>query len=302
MRLNMHDNETLKWSHDGKHYLLHARKSTGLTSPRDFWGPEYNACVFVSTTESPIAFGDRGMTDNPETFWRQCVRSWVSDSELYKAIVNHQLAGVEACPLYQYPDLVSVVVLTPAGKPDMSFICEQTSLKDQLCDRLTVEQCMALMEPHAEWSAITVVHTTHGRFVREFSLRRGPQWLKAHGWVIISKEAVMNTCMTAEQQPDQLVPSFKPATEEDWRHHAEAVIMQEVAEYNAFLEGDIYDYDVYCEGSTGWGLIQSYRNFFGPNITGTPLVKAVRCGLGEAIRDKTYERGEATPKVTYEFN
>jgi len=76
--LNMYDNDTLKWEHDGKLYCLHIQTDEEPMNPRRDWE---NPGTLMACWHRNYDLGDEISDKEPEDFWKRLVRENVPGDE-----------------------------------------------------------------------------------------------------------------------------------------------------------------------------------------------------------------------------
>ena len=89
--LNVYDNGTVKWKHDGKLYCLHVQMDESPLDPRsDFDNP----VTVMACFHRNYSLGDNVEESKPELFWQRLVRENVPESEIISAAESGKLCGI----------------------------------------------------------------------------------------------------------------------------------------------------------------------------------------------------------------
>lgn len=240
-KLNLYDNDTVKWNHDGKLYCLHIQRDETPESPR-----EWDNITTMACWHRRYNLGDKIDDKELEDFWRRLVRENVPESEIFAMAEAGQLKGIRITKNEEDPKLVDVYETyywqTVLGKSEPKECLEYEGVdKDTaiyyLLDDLTIQHCMALMEPYAEWLPLWLYD--HSGITMSCGARTYPyndRWDSGQvGWIVALKETIMaetsefvldeNGNRIREEHQHEGRPStwsykIRPLTDETWRKRA----------------------------------------------------------------------------------
>lgn len=296
--LYCYDNETIKWTHDGKDYCVHIQQETSPNfDPRDFDHESSMVCFGQYSN-----YGDYKTENTAEGFWRGLVLQVCSDEEIYNALVGKELANTIAIPFAE--DMPDNYMVCTGYKKNGEFISEDTvweqcdyvdtTMEEVIIgamDYVSVKDCMILLEPHAVWLPLWIYD--HSGVSMSCGLRTYPyndRWDSSQaGWII-----------TVTSHKEQALKQM----------------IAEVNEYDAYLRDNVYWYTTYrksesaellnieCdEFADGWDYIDDCGGFIGDDIIENGMASTVGFGLEEAIKNENYTTGTAkkTVVVKWEF-
>lgn len=313
-RLNLFGNDVVRWENDGKQYCLHIRTDEFPENPR-----EWDNVAIMACWHRRYNLGDEIAEKNPEDFWRRLVRENVPESEVYASAEAGRLCSIAVCKndeKTEFIDIYSTYLLDTKEGVRLEKSLEYAGLRkedavDYLIDIITVEDCMALLEPYAEWLPLLLydhsgLSISCGGRTGQFADRFDSGQV---GWIITLKKYIMEriaveivTNASGEpviveyQHPDS--PStygYKtiPLTEDTWRKKAVEIMKEEVEEYDQYLTGDVYGYVLYEMGDTGWLEVASCYGFYGCDAISNGIADEVGCGFRDKICECEYETGKA---------
>lgn len=111
------------------------------------------------------------------------------------------------------------------------------------------------------------------------------------GWVMVTKDDAIGNL---------------GATEKDWLEKANACIEAEIEEYDHYLRGDVWWYQIKRFENGDWEDYEACSGFIGDTIEDSGMLDAIEFNLAESLASGEYRTGEAKPKqVTvweYSFN
>ena len=294
--LNLYDNGTVKWQHDGKLYCLHVQTDETPLDPRHDWD---NIAV-MACWHRRYRLGDTVQDEKPEEFWRRLVRENVPESEIASAAEEGKLGGIRIAEhedgersglvdIYETYQLWTVVGRSEPGENLEYEGIPREAVAEYLMDDLTIGHCMTLMEPYAEWMPLWLYD--HSGITMSCGARTGQyadRWDSGQvGWIITLKKKFM------EENP--LV------TEENWRQKAFDIMEEEVKVYDQYLTGDVYGFTLYSadpeDDEPDWSEEDSCWGFFGTDILENGIEDYVGNGLREAVEAGRYDEGEAEKHV-----
>lgn len=320
LTMNLYDNDTVKWRHDGKLYCLHLQRDETPDDPRNWDNLTIMACW-----HRRYNLGDKIDDKEPEDFWRRLVRENVPESEILAMAETGQLKGIRIAKNEEDPKLVDVYETyywqTVLGKTEPKESLEYEGVdKDSaiyyLLDDLTVQHCMTLMEPYAEWLPLWLYD--HSGITMSCGARAYPyndRWDSGQvGWIVALKKTIMEETadyvldengkrIRVEHQHEGYPTTWsyktEPLTDETWRKRAVDVMESDVGIYDQYLTGDVFGFTLYeadppaDEDEPEWEETHSCWGFYGSDMIENGLCDEVGNGLVEAIRSGEYETGEA---------
>ena len=330
----LHDNQTIKWTHEGERYCLHIRQDTRPENPRE-WDPD-NRLTTMACWHSRYSLGDVNATKGLDQigFWQKLVRDNVREEEILTAVKAGKLSGIRLAKNEKNPELTDIYECvrwrTPLGASDPYESLEyeglaKESVAQYLLDDLTIGHCMTLMEPYAEWLPLWLYD--HSGIIMSCGTRTGQyadRWDSSQvGWIIMLKEKTMRELVAyVLDENGQRIRvehtheggastwSYKtcPLTDDTWRTRAAEVMADEVQLYDQYLTDNVYWYelfkDLFADDKTpDWAEEESCGGFYGDELSTCGILDNLGYGLQEAIEAGSYEIGEAERRVTvsYEF-
>lgn len=276
----IHDNMTIKWKSHGVQFcaLFKLDDDADLANPRQGDRDTVMACFHPKYTLGD----DLGATaKSPEEFWREMVKTNVSARELVEAARNEVISGLRI--VEKDGDRFDLCSLDN-GKSEAIYVgLPEEALPSAILEEIDVKGAMDVMEKHAVWL---------------------PLWLYDHSGLSMS--------CGAPEYYDQWDSSmigwivyFKPKyfSSQTWREDGLDIMQGDVAEYNKFLEGDIWSYTIYESVDGAWDEIDYAGGFLGDDLDENGMLDVMELDLYEAIMHGDYEEGEAKLKVSssYEF-
>ena len=295
LRCRMYDNDTLKWQHEGTHYLLHVRQDETADDPRSWDNVGVMACF-----HRRYCLGDKVEENTPERWWQANVRQTIPAEEIAEEAIRGNLPGIRIAGC-EDPDLVDIYEVCYLAdfqtKREAKEYLEYSGvdrryLAEYLLDDLTIGHCQYLLRNEAYWLALWLYD--HSGITMSATQGGNPyscQWDSGQvGWIYVTRERAMHT--------------LGNITEDNWRERAEEVLRGEVETYDQFLTGEVYGYELYEYeppeddedeiGESSMNEIDSCWGFYGSDIVESGLADNVDCGLLEAISAGIYEEGAAT--------
>lgn len=312
--LNLYDDDTVKWEHEGKRYCLHIRRDETPPNPRRDW----DNITTMACWHRRYNLGDEIPDKEPEDFWRRLVRENVSGEEVFKAAKAGKLAGIRLATRKGLIDIYETSYIEAAlGKGDPKEYLEYEGIEkgcvaDYLMDDLTIKHCMTLLGPYAEWLPLWLYD--HSGITMSCGSRVGQyadRWDSGCvGWIVALKKTIMEETVDyvldengekiwvehkRDGYPSTWSPLTKKLTNKTWRARAIEVMKSDVEIYDLYLTGEVYGYTVHEWDDDGdsWNEGDSCWEFFGSNIVESGICDEVGCGLRDAIREKRYETGKA---------
>lgn len=327
----LHDNQTIKWTHDGERYCLHIRQDDFPDNPRE-WDTD-NHLTTMACFHPRYDLGDADATKGLDQigFWQKLVCDNVSENEILAAAENGKLAGIRLAKNEENEELINIYetvrlnTVFGVGKPYESLEHEgvaKDAVAQYLLDDLTIGHCMALMEPYAEWLPLWLYD--HSGITMSCGARTGQfadRWDSSQvGWIVMLKETAMkelaayaldvNGQHIKVENPHEggaSTWSYKTCslTDDTWRTRAIEVMTGEVELYDQYLTGEVFWYQLYKDVSgddkdPDWSEEESCGGFYGSNLAECGMLD-VGYGLQEAIESGSYEIGEAKKRVTVSF-
>lgn len=321
--LNLYDNSTVKWEHNGKAYCLHIQQDDCPQDPRRDWD---NPVTVMACWHRRYNLGDRHQDEEAEDFWRRLVRENVGEDEILEAAKTGKLDGIRLGKNEENSELVDVYETsywrTPIGNSEPSECLEYEgvpadSVAEYLLDDLTIQHCMVLMEPYAEWLPLWLYD--HSGITMSCGARTGQyadQWDSGQvGWIVSLKKDIMkeigseyvldgNGELIRVEHKHKGAPSTwgyltRPLTDETWRKRAIGIMEADVKVYDQYLTGEVYGFTLYSENPAeddeepDWNEEDSCWGFFGSDVMENGIEDHVGNGLREAVETGAVEQGEA---------
>lgn len=322
--LNLYDDDTVKWEHDGKRYCLHSQRDEMPMNPRE----DIDNITIMACWHSNYQLGDRVEDKEPEDFWRRLVRENIPEEDVFKAARDGKLRGIrlkwKSKGVYDIYETCYWRTALGSSKAEESLEYEGISKDNVVCylmDDLNVGHCMTLMEPYAEWMPLWLYD--HSGISMSCGARVGQytdQWDSGCvGWIVALKKTVMQETVEfvldkagerirIEHKHEGAPPTWsyltRALTDKTWRTRAVEIMRDDVELYDKFLTGDVYGYTLYeaDPGNDGakWDEVDSCWGFFGSDVVENGICDNVGYGLLEAIKTEAYEEGHAQCRqVTY---
>ena len=246
--LHMGDDDSLCWEYEGKKYLAHVQLDEMANDPRN-----RDTLTIMACFHNMYILGDDLEDKTPEEFWQWLVRENVPEKEIYEAVAAGKLTGLRL-----------------------------DAVADHLYDDLTVQHCMILMEPYAEWLPLWLYD--HSGITMSCGARTGQYadpWDSGYvGWIIAMKDTIMR--------------EFGTLTDKTWRKRAIETMESDVDIYNKYITNDVYGYTLYApesvEDEDGFDLAEkdSCWGFYGSNIFESGMANYLP-GFEEAFDAGTYK-------------
>lgn len=330
----LHDNQTIKWTHERSRYCLHIHQDEFPENPRE-WDPG-NGLTTMACWHRRYPLGDTNAIKGLDQigFWQKLVRDNVGEEEILAAAKAGKLSGIRLAKNEENPELTDIYETaqwrSPLGNSDPYESLEyggltKESVAQYLLDDLTIGHCMTLMEPYAEWLPLWLYD--HSGITMSCGARTGQfadRWDSGQvGWVVMLKETAMKELVAfvldengqriKVEHPHEGSPStwsYKtcPLTDGTWRARAVEVMTGEVELYDQYLTGEIFWYQLYKDVSgddngPDWVEEESCGGFYGSDLSTCGILDNLGYGLQEAVETGNYEVGEAKKLVTvsYEF-
>lgn len=329
--LDLWDNKTVKWEHDGKRYCLHVRNDDMADSLRE---DDCGTITIMACFHRRYNLGDYKQIGKmePEEFWQKLVKENVKESEILAAGENGKIKGVRIAQNEDAPERYDIfeVAAIFGEQPKEYLEHEDVSREDivyYLLDDLNIGQCMVLLEPYAEWLPLWLYD--HSGLTISCGARVYPYndvWDSGQvGWIVALKDTIMKetTELLYDENGEpikeehnwpsgQVTYGYKcrPLTDETWRKRAVEVMKADVEVYDQYLRGEVYGYNLYEAKSPEsdaedpeWEEIDSCWGFYGTDIIENGIAGQAGCGLAEAVAAGEYEVGEAVKHTAtyYEF-
>lgn len=288
--LYLYDNETLKWEHGGKRYCLHIQHDDSPEDPRE-WN---SGLTVMACFHNHYQLGDDVGEKDAEEYWRRLVMDCVPAEEVTAAARAGKLGGVRLAPNEDEPERTDIYETccwrTVIGTSEPEEVLEYEAVPEDmityyLLDELTIDHCMTLMEPYAEWLPLWLYdHSGITMSCGERTYPYNDEWDSGQvGWILVLR--------------DTLMKNF-PLTEETWRRKAVEIMKDDVKVYDQYLTDEVCGYTLYETEDPGdepdWEETDSCWGFFGSDILESGVVDNVGHGLAEALESDAYECGEAT--------
>lgn len=330
LTLNMYDNDIVKWEYDGKLYCLHVQRDETPMNPRRDWD---NPITLMACWHRRYSLGDEIQDKYPEEFWIRMVRENVPESEILAAAESGKLSGIRIakCRGKGKKGLVDVYETcqwrTVIGNSELQECLEYAEIARDtaaayLIDDLTIEHCMTLMRPYAEWLPLWLYD--HSGLTMSCGARCGQyadRWDSGQaGWIFVLKKTIMEECgseYVLDENGERIKVEYphkgaastwgyltRPLTDETWRKRAVEFMKADVGVYDQYLTGDVYGFTLYSaeypeEGEDpAWFEEDSCWGFFGCDIMENGVEDHVGCGLRKAVEDAKIKRSEAIPHTS----
>lgn len=305
---NMYDGNTLKWRDGEKLHCLHIQQDDMPESPR-----EWDNVTIMACWHSRYKLGDRIDDKEPEDFWQRLVRENVPKSEVYAMAEAGRLEGIRIAKNEANPDCVDVYEMAAFGREKPKEYLEYEEVNKEtalyyLMDDLTVQNCMKLLEPYAEWLPLWLYD--HSGITMSCGTRSYPyndRWDSgAVGWIVALKSIIMkevgteyvldeNGARIKVEHPHKNGSSTwsyktRPLTDETWKQRAIEIMKNDVKIYDQYLTGNVYGFTLYDaepveeEEELDWEESDSCWGFYGENILENGICDHVGSGILEAIR------------------
>ena len=290
---HMYGDDTVKWEHDGKHYLLHVMNDDDPIDPRDWDNVGTMACF-----HQRYNLGDDIGKVSPEEFWRHLVCEHISALEIFEAARDGKLTGIRLEPddesecwnIFETCYLAGWQTRGEAKEYLEYSGIHYMMVSDYIMDDLTIGHCQTLLEPYIEYLDLYLYdHSGITMSCSDF----GDRWDSGQvGWYVITKEEAMK--------------NFGGINAEHWRERCREHIRGEVKVYNQWLAGDVYGFALYEYApqedadeidEDDMDRIDSCWGFFGSDILENGIAEYCP-GLQEAIAENRVEEGEATRHTT----
>lgn len=304
------DNDVFKWEHDGKRFCLHIRTDECTGSPRNEWD---NLCV-MACFHSRYNLGDDIKQKTPEEFWKDMVADLVPSASLMQAVRNEEIDGMKVIDCKDDPSCVDFCLLDrwSESKDNWSHnTIDIRWLKDEIRENLTVGDCQKLLEPYCEWMPLWLYE--HSGITISCGARTGQyadRWDSGCvGWIVALKDKIMaeTTEILYGEDGDPIRVEYKhegkpstygimsrPLTDATWRKRAIEVMEGEVEVYDQYLRGEVYGYTLYEQQEDEWVEQEPVWGFYGYDLLENGIADEVGDGFADALKNGTYEQGEAT--------
>lgn len=292
--VDLYQNETMKWTDsDGTDYQVHIQVDSNPDNPRS-WN---TSITTMACWHSRYSLGDGIGKVSPEEFWRDLVRANVSELEVIEAVEAGKLPGIRLVQkengLVDVYETTAIVTILGNSAPYEGLEYEGVTREGAaqcLLEDLTVNHCMTLMEPYAEWLPLWLYD--HSGITMSCGSRTGQyadRWDSCQaGWIIMMKEKAM---------------SEFPVTESEWRSKAIEVMEEDVKLYDQYLTGDVYGFTLYTNEDNEWIESDSCWGFFGPDIVESGLIECLPGAKGALEANECeFGRARAVRSVSYIFD
>lgn len=325
LKLNLYDEDTVKWEHDGKLHCLRIQRDECSEGPR-----EWDNITIMACWHRRYKLGDKIDDKEPDDFWQRLVRENVPEGEVFAAAEAGKLKGIRIAKNSENPELVDVYetyhINSVLGKSDHTECLEYEGIDKEtaayyLEGDLGIGHCMTLMEPYAEWLPLWLYD--HSGITMSCGSRTGQyadRWDSGCvGWIVLLKKTIMEEVGTEyvlDENGDRIKVEHKhengqstwsfltrPLTEETWRKRAVEIMESDVEVYDQYLTGSVYGFVLYeadpveDDDSPDWNEVDSTWGYYGENIIENGICDEVGCGLLDAIRSGKYSIGKAELKT-----
>ena len=290
----IHDDQYIKWMHDGMHYCVHIRQDDAEDSPRKWYNVGTMACW-----HGRYNLGDEIGNVEPEEYWQDLVRKLMSEEEIFNALVEGKCHGIEVEHNAENPAFYDVyetwIPCFGGCEPVRDLEYEQAS-KSQVVywvlDDLTMKYCQILLEPYIEW--IPLYHYDHGGITISTGGFSCPWDSGQVGFIWISKEKTISESLGKTFEDG----TYITANEENWREVAIYHLEAETEVYDQYLRGEVYGYHLYeIVGHQVYeedidNEIDNCWGFYGDNLYTNGIMESCP-GLEEALESGDYQEGDA---------
>ena len=142
------DNDVIKWNSNGKMYCLHIQSDADPENPRENEEPvDIMACWHTS-----YALGDHLADETPERFWQRLVRENVPNRDILTAAESGKLSWIRIVNNRGQYDIYETYTCGSEREECLEYEhVPAYAVASYLLDDLTIEDCMTLMAPYAEW-------------------------------------------------------------------------------------------------------------------------------------------------------
>lgn len=283
-------------------YYLRVEQDAFIENPRT----EDTSCLLTTMAcwHSRYALGDGIKDSTPEEFWQRLVRENVSNEDLVAAAKSGKLAGIrveqnkknpENIDIYEKYELKTVFGSSDDDKEVLEWEdLPQHTVSNYLIDELTVNHCMILLEPHAEWMPLWLYD--HSGISMSCGKRTGQyadRWDSGCvGWIICLKKTLLENEIISNDQPDA-----------EWRARAEEVMKGDVKIYDHYIGNEVYAFFLYDEDGEE---IESVGGFFGFDILENGILDVASdfCDISfrKEVESGNYEVIRASKIVTESWN
>jgi hypothetical protein len=320
MILNMNENDTIKWAHDGKLHCLHIQRDEFPEDPR-----EWSNLTIMACWHRRYRLGDKIADSSQEDFWRRLVQENVPDSEVYAMAEAGRLNGIRIAQNDEDPELIDVYETTYFRTANGRTVPEECLEHEGVCRDEAVEclledlepnHCMTLMEPYAEWMPLWLYD--HSGITMSCGFRTYPyndRWDSGQvGWIVSLKKTIIAETVEyvldengeriredhkREGHPPTWSYKTRSLNDETWRKRAIEIMESDVKVYDQYLTGDVFGFTLYKSempedgDEPDWNEEDSCFGFYGEDITQNGICDHVGCGIMEAIQTGRYKVGEA---------
>lgn len=289
--LNLYDRDAIKWENDGKKYCLYIQHDDAAESPRF----DRDNAAIITCWHHKYMLGDEINYKEPSEFWKDLVRESVSDDEIYAMAEAGKLADIRIAKNEKAPELLDVYEThhyichqNEKNVKEECIVCkgiDRNEVVRYLLETLTVQQCVTLMKPHAEWLPLWLydhsgITLSCGERCYPYNDQLDSGWI---GWVVCLKKTVAQL--------------YGEIDDEKWRQIATEIMKEEVNVYDQYLRGEIYGFRLYEEDtrngeSLEWNEIDSCWGFYGEDIFENGMCCHVGFGLEKAIQANEYATGK----------
>lgn len=283
---NIQNDMCIFWSHGGKGYMAHFQHDTNLPDPRR----EYDHLCTMACFHKRHDLGDEmgGGIQCSEDFWSGLVRKEFSAKTLYDRLVNQKNST----------RFLERLADNDIDIHDINEVIEEFYAAVEDGD---LHFAMDVLDGRYAWLPIWLYdHSGLTISCGERTYPYNDQWDSGLlGWCVVSKERVI---------------SELKANDSDWKEKADAAIRSEVREYDQYLTGDIWWFEVKsCHGrydivehisgprgegseESDWDDEDSCGGFCGSDLAENGMPDHIGNGFQEALLSGDYETGEAIPE------
>jgi len=301
--LNLYDNEFIRWRHGDNDYVLHMMYDSYPRNPR-----EDDQIGLMACFHPRYDLGDQIDEKDADKFWQHLVRANCSYEDIFSYAYAGKLPGirvveangVEEAGWYDVYEMyyMNTVLGNTEPKECLEYACiSKEAVADYIIDDLTIRHCMILLEDDIVCLPLWLYD--HSGITMSCGARRYPYsdpWdSSAVGWIIVTKEKM-----------------FKEGfSEEEWQKRADLILRNEVKEYDDYLTGDIYGYQLLTRRwwndseDDNWEELDTCFGFHGNDIMKNGIFDQIPgdIGFAESLDKNYYKTGKAVEhtKTYYTF-
>lgn len=291
LTIRLNASQAICWKQNKRTYALVCHADDEPLNPRR---DNDNVDIMVCW-HSRYDLGDELDDASSYVFWNRLVRESVSEGEILAAAEAGKLPGIKIKRLND--NCVSIYEVrrweTAIGnsEPELELVYEEVNndvAGSFLMEDLTTNHCMTLMKPYAEWMPLWLYD--HSGITMSCGDRNPfhDNWDSMQvGWIVMLKS-----------NAEALVGDGKP---HDWRAKAIAYMTASVDEYDKYISGEVYYYELFSQSesdSTWEDENVTCGGFLGDDICENGALDELAHDLG---LEKAIESGDCEVKtVSYQ--